>query len=87
MESIYAATTVAKDTVLGTDSSKSGTEPPNAQQGKGTIDEPYDQGNAPEQPVGQGIEPPNAQQGKGTVESAYDQGNQPGKDNMSCQGC
>jgi hypothetical protein len=79
MESVSNTVTNVKQTLLsqGT-TTQSGTEPPNAQQGKGTIESPYDSGNAPEQPVGQGVEPPNAQQGKGTVDSAYDQGNQPG---------
>ncbi|KPI38476.1 uncharacterized protein AB675_4140 [Cyphellophora attinorum] len=60
-------------------------EPPSGVQGKGTVEEPYDQGNAPEQ-IGSksittatngnvGEEPLSGVKGKGTVNEPYDQGN------------
>ncbi|KAK5075801.1 hypothetical protein LTR70_009998 [Exophiala xenobiotica] len=56
---------------------QSGVEPPSGIQGRGTADEPYDQGNQPAQATGPGVEPPSGQQGKGTIDQPYDQGNQP----------
>lgn len=58
--------------------SKTSQEPPSGFQGKGTQDEPFDQGNQAEQAAGPGIEPPSGKQGPGTAEKPYDQGNQPG---------
>ncbi|KAJ9651640.1 hypothetical protein H2198_009083 [Neophaeococcomyces mojaviensis] len=52
-------------------------EPVSGVQGAGTADQPYDQGNQPEQAAGPGIEPPSGQTGKGTATEPYDQGNQP----------
>lgn len=54
-------------------------EPVSGVQGAGTADQPYDQGNQPEQAAGPGIEPPSGQTGKGTATEPYDQGNQPGR--------
>lgn len=67
----------AQSNVLG--SEQSGVEPPSGIQGRGTADEPYDQGNQPAQATGPGVEPPSGQQGKGTIDQPYDQGNQPGE--------
>jgi len=67
----------AQSNVLG--SERSGVEPPSGIQGRGTADEPYDQGNQPAQATGPGVEPPSGQQGKGTIDQPYDQGNQPGE--------
>lgn len=61
----------------------SGQEPPSGIQGKGTQNEPYDQGNQPEQAAGPGIEPPSGQTGPGTATKPYDQGNQPGE--LGCE--
>lgn len=58
--------------------SKSGQEPPSGIQGKGTQDQPFDQGNQDEQAAGPGIEPPSGKQGPGTADKPYDGGNQPG---------
>ncbi|KAK5947578.1 hypothetical protein PMZ80_001731 [Knufia obscura] len=66
----------AQEKVLGSEQ-QSGVEPPSGIQGKGTADQPYDQGNQPAQATGPGIEPPSGQQGKGTADEPYDQGNQP----------
>ena len=66
-------------TVRSENQTSSGEEPPSGFQGKGTADEPYDQGNQPEQATGPGSEPASGQQGAGTVDQPYDQGNQPGK--------
>ncbi|KIW64333.1 hypothetical protein PV04_09276 [Phialophora macrospora] len=61
---------------MGTVSAKSSEEPVSGVQGKGTADEPYDQGNAPEQiGVQSGQEPLSGVQGKGTATEPYDQGN------------
>lgn len=68
----------AQEKVLGSEQ-QPGVEPPSGIQGKGTADQPYDQGNQPDQATGPGIEPPSGQQGKGTADEPYDQGNQPGK--------
>ena len=73
-QSIYAATTA----VTGSTTSQSGTEPPSGIRGKGTVDEPYDQGNAPENVPKSGEEPPSGIKGEGTIEKPYDQGNAPG---------
>ncbi|OAP63053.1 hypothetical protein AYL99_02280 [Fonsecaea erecta] len=55
---------------------QSGQEPPSGIQGKGTLDEPYDQGNAPENTaVRSNQEPLSGVQGKGTATDPYDQGN------------
>ena len=61
----------------------SGEEPPSGFQGKGTVDEPYDQGNQPEQSVAPNTEPVSGKQGQGTVDKPYDQGNQAGKQTFS----
>jgi hypothetical protein len=59
-------------------------EPPSGIKGAGTLNEPYDQGNAPEN-VGQvasgkaGQEPLSGAKGKGTVDEPYDRGNEGGK--------
>ena len=70
------------DAILSTarspDQPSSGEEPPSGFQGKGTVDEPYDQGNQPEQAAGPGTKPPAGKQGAGTVGKPFDQGNQPG---------
>lgn len=55
----------------------SGEEPISGKQGRGTADQPYDQGNQPEQPVS-GTEPPSGQQGLGTAEEPFDAGNKQG---------
>ncbi|OCT45003.1 hypothetical protein CLCR_06323 [Cladophialophora carrionii] len=61
---------------MGTATTQSGIEPPSGIQGKGTVDEPYDQGNAPEEiGVQSGQEPLSGVQGKGTAAEPYDQGN------------
>lgn len=65
-------------TVRSPDQPSSGEEPVSGIQGKGTVDQPYDQGNQSEQAVGPGTEPPAGKQGAGTVDKPYDQGNQPG---------
>lgn len=59
----------------------SAVEPPSGIQGKGTTDEPYDQGNAPEAVASttQSQEPLSGAQGKGTKDEPYDQGNAGGK--------
>ena len=63
----------------------SGVEPPSGIEGKGTANEPYDQGNAPESVAGAGSAPDQSQepvsgaQGKGTVDEPYDQGNAGGE--------
>ncbi|ETN42219.1 uncharacterized protein HMPREF1541_04160 [Cyphellophora europaea CBS 101466] len=59
---------------------QSGAEPPSGIQGKGTVNEPFDQGNAPENlagntPAQSTEEPISGAQGKGTVDEPYDQGN------------
>lgn len=66
-------------------SAAEGEEPPSGFQGKGTVDSPYDQGNAPEPTTsktagaeGTGTEPVSGEQGKGTVDEPYDQGNASG---------
>jgi len=56
-------------------STQSGIEPPSGIQGKGTVSEPFDQGNAPENIGESGQEPLSGVQGKGTVTEPYDQGN------------
>jgi len=81
MSSIYSAITQTKDSVMGTDSSaqsQSGVEPPSGITGKGTAEQPYDQGNAPEMAAGSGEEPPSGITGKGTLTEPYDAGNAPG---------
>lgn len=80
MAQVQQKLTDVKDSVLNGGLTKSGEEPPSGVQGKGTIDEPYDQGNAPETAAGPGIEPPSGQKGSGTIDSPYDKGNAPGKD-------
>jgi len=57
---------------------QSGQEPVSGLQGKGTVTEPFDQGNA-EDPVRTGEEPPSGIQGKGTTTEPYDGGNAPGE--------
>lgn len=57
---------------------ESGEEPPSGVKGKGTINEPYDQGNAPAQATN-GEEPLSGVTGKGTADEPYDQGNKAGK--------
>ena len=74
-------------TVRSQDQPSSGEEPPSGFQGKGTVDEPYDQGNQPEQATGPGTEPPAGQQGAGTVDKPFDQGNQPGRSMNRSQTC
>ena len=56
----------------------SGEEPPSGFEGKGTVDEPYDQGNQPEQSAAPDTEPVAGKQGAGSVDRPYDQGNQQG---------
>ena len=63
-------------------SAAEGEEPPSGVQGKGTLNEPYDQGNQPEQTPaetsgkeGTGTEPVSGVQGKGTADEPYDKGN------------
>ncbi|KEF55346.1 uncharacterized protein A1O9_08096, partial [Exophiala aquamarina CBS 119918] len=56
--------------------SRSGEEPPSGLQGQGTVSDPYDRGNAPEN-VSASEEPPAGVQGKGTVNEPFDQGNAP----------
>ncbi|KAI1611130.1 hypothetical protein EDD36DRAFT_443213 [Exophiala viscosa] len=68
-EGIYANVTSGGAT-------QSGEEPVSGLQGKGTVTEPYDQGNA-EDPVRTGEEPPSGIQGKGTTTEPYDGGNAP----------
>lgn len=63
------------------DHPQSGQEPPSGIQGKGTPDEPYDQGNQPEQTASSDVEPVAGKKGAGTVDEPYDQGNQPGLSN------
>jgi len=61
---------------MGTASVESGVEPPSGISGKGTVDEAYDQGNAPDNTRAQtDQEPLSGAQGKGTVAEPYDQGN------------
>lgn len=67
-------------------STSAGEEPPSGIQGKGTANQPYDQGNAPEQTPaetagteGTGTEPLSGAQGKGTVDEPYDKGNVSGE--------
>jgi len=76
VDSIQQTVTGAKEKIMGVDSALSGEEPPSGIQGKGTVDEPYDQGNAPEN-IGlqSGQEPVSGAQGKGTATEPYDQGN------------
>ena len=59
----------------------SGIEPPSGIQGKGTTNEPYDQGNAPETIASttQSQEPLSGAQGKGTRDEPYDRGNAGGE--------
>lgn len=64
--------------VTGDGATQSGEEPVSGLQGKGTVTEPYDQGNA-DDPVRSGEEPPSGIQGKGTATDPYDAGNAPGK--------
>lgn len=61
------------------DSAKPDQEPISGVTGKGTQDQPYDQGNQAEQAAGPGIEPPSGKQGKGTADKPFDGGNQPGR--------
>jgi hypothetical protein len=81
----------ASEGTSDTVASGSGTrqEPPSGVQGKGTAEEPYDQGNAPEQ-IGSksstaatngavGEEPVSGVKGKGTADQPYDQGNAGGE--------
>ncbi|OAL20209.1 hypothetical protein AYO20_11535 [Fonsecaea nubica] len=61
---------------MGTSVMQSGKEPPSGIQGKGTLDEPYDQGNAPENTaLRSDQEPLSGVQGKGTATEPYDKGN------------
>ncbi|KIY03784.1 uncharacterized protein Z520_00475 [Fonsecaea multimorphosa CBS 102226] len=61
---------------MATSATHSGQEPPSGIQGKGTLDEPYDQGNAPENTAMRSDqEPLSGVQGKGTATEPYDQGN------------
>lgn len=62
--------------VRSPDHASSGEEPPSGFQGKGTVNEPYDQGNQPEQATAPGTEPVSGRQGAGTVDKPFDQGNQ-----------
>lgn len=76
VEGIYQAVTDLKDNVMGTGSAQSGEEPPSGFQGKGTAEDPYDQGNV--EPVDQlSREPSSGIQGKGTPTDPYDAGNAP----------
>ncbi len=63
-------------------SAAAGEEPLSGAQGKGTVSEPYDQGNKQEPTPaetsgkeGTGTEPISGVQGKGTVDEPYDKGN------------
>ncbi|EXJ75192.1 uncharacterized protein A1O5_01888 [Cladophialophora psammophila CBS 110553] len=76
IDSIHQTITDAKDRVMGANAPQSGEEPPSGIQGKGTLDQPYDQGNAPENvAVRSDQEPLSGVQGKGTATEPYDQGN------------
>jgi len=76
----YSASKDAMAAIFGNDPTKqSGTEPPSGIQGPGTVDQPYDQGNAPENVAGSGQEPLSGAQGKGTATEPYDRGNEGGK--------
>ena len=83
----YSASKSAMAAIFGKDhkyskdaeqKSQSQVEPPSGIKGKGTIDEPFDQGNAPEN-IAEGKEPVSGVQGKGTKDQPYDQGNAGGK--------
>lgn len=63
--------------------SQAGEEPPSGIQGAGTADQPYDQGNQPEQAAHPTEEPPSGRQAEGTADRPYDQGNQPEQSSMN----
>lgn len=90
----YSASKSAMAAIFGKDhrynkepeqKAQSKVEPPSGIKGKGTVDEPYDQGNAPENIAenkstsAAGTEPVSGVQGKGTKDQPYDQGNAGGK--------
>jgi len=76
VDTISQTLTSARDTVMGATSAQSGQEPPSGVQGKGTVEEPYDQGNAQENIIVQSAEEPlSGVQGKGTATDPYDKGN------------
>jgi hypothetical protein len=82
MTEVKSASKDALAAIFGKRSSKAqvGSEPPSGAQGNGTVDEPFDQGNAPEQGSNKAqldSEPPAGAQGKGTVDEPFDQGNAP----------
>jgi hypothetical protein len=52
-----------------------GIEPISGEKGKGTPNEPYDQGNTTQRNETGGIEPISGVEGKGTPNEPYDQGN------------
>ena len=68
----------AQEKVLNGSSKQSGSEPPAGISGAGTADQPYDQGNQPEQSLASASEPVSGLQGEGTSDKPYDQGNQAG---------
>jgi len=87
VESVAYTVNDLKDQVLGTGETANGTanqqvtaqsgeEPVSGVQGKGTVSDPYDRGNAME-PAELGQEPPSGVQGKGTATEPYDGGNAP----------
>lgn len=80
----------AEQKAAAAQSQSSKAEPPSGIKGKGTVDEPYDQGNKPAnisataeaaaakaQSSSSKVEPPSGIKGKGTVDEPYDQGNAP----------
>ena len=90
METISNVVSTASKVIWGeqnttTANETAGTEPASGLQGKGTVDEPYDQGNSSKAISGQqitatgnetaGAEPVSGLKGKGTVEEPFDQGN------------
>jgi hypothetical protein len=90
----YSASKSAMAAIFGPDhryskeseqKTQSKVEPPSGIEGKGTVNEPYDQGNAPEniaennKATAEGTEPVSGVQGKGTKDEPFDQGNAGGK--------